>query len=272
MFRDEFKVRYTTIPFAIYRAHYAYRAKEGFPHQHREAEVISVTEGMADFYINAQHYQVNKGELLLIPPYAIHSAFVAGDSVTSYYCICFDLKLLCDEELINGLEDGTFSAACPRFSKDPEAARYVEQAFLACERQDKGWELKAVGNMSLLFGKLKQEETFVTNLQGQKERQFGKNVMDYVSTHFSEEISSRTAAEALFLDQSYFCRLFKLTFGCCFAEYMSAYRLEKAKLLLKNSRLPVSEIAFQTGFNSSSYFCKAFKERLGISPLHYRKE
>ena len=35
-----------------------------------------------------------------------------------------------------------------------------------------------------------------------------------------------------------------------------------AKLLLKNSRLPVSEIAFQTGFNSSSYFCKAFKERL----------
>lgn len=274
MFRDEFKERYTTIPFAIYKAYCNHRVKEVISHQHKEIELISITEGSADFYINAQLYRAQKGDILVIPPYAIHRADISANCITSYYCICFDLKLLCDEELKNGLETNTLSAENLIIKEKPyasSAAGYIENAFLACEQNKMGWELEATGNMSLLFGLLKKHSCFTENLQDKNEQKFVREIMAYINQHFSEMITSRTAADTLYMNQSYFCRLFKKTFGCCFADYITAYRLEKAKIYLTNTKMPVSQIAFQTGFNSCSYFGKAFKEKYGTSPLSYRK-
>ena len=49
MFRDDFKNRYTTIPFAIYRAYYEHERIAAISHQHKEIELISVKTGSADF-------------------------------------------------------------------------------------------------------------------------------------------------------------------------------------------------------------------------------
>ena len=95
--------------------------------------------------------------------------------------------------------------------------------------------------------------------------------MKYIIANYFNKISSRDAANEIYMDCSSFCRLFKKTFGCCFTNYLLAYRLEKAKVYLSNTCLPVTEIAFKVGFNDCSYFCKAFKESMGISPLSYRK-
>ena len=95
--------------------------------------------------------------------------------------------------------------------------------------------------------------------------------MTYIISNYSSGITSRDAAEALYMDYSHFCRLFKKNFGSCFTDYVLAYRLEKAKVYLKTSSLSVIEVAFRVGFNNCSYFCKAFKEHYGITPLAYRK-
>ena len=274
MFRDEFKERYSTIPLAIYRAYCDHRVKEVISHQHKEIELISITEGSADFYINGQLYKAQKGDILIIPPYAIHRANISANTITSYYCICFNLQLLCDEELRNGLECNTLSAENLIRKEKPYAASiadYIENAFLACDRNETGWELETMGNISLLFSVLKKNFCFTENLQDKDEQQFARAIMSYINNHFSEMITSRTAADALYMNQSYFCRLFKKTFGSCFAEYITAYRLEKAKIYLTNTKMSVSQVSFQTGFNSCSYFGKTFKEKYGVSPLSYRK-
>jgi YesN/AraC family two-component response regulator len=53
-------------------------------------------------------------------------------------------------------------------------------------------------------------------------------------------------------------------------EYIRHYRLEKAKLLLKNSEQNISEIAYATGFDSISYFSRVFQEQFKMSPSEYR--
>lgn len=52
--------------------------------------------------------------------------------------------------------------------------------------------------------------------------------------------------------------------------YITALRLDKAKHLLENRKLPISEIAAQCGFASSCYFARVFKEKSGILPGKYR--
>ncbi len=274
MFRDEFKERYTTIPFAIHRTCFETPMQEILSHQHREIELIAMEEGCADFYIDSELYKAKAGDVLLIPPYAIHRIRMSGEAVSSHLCICFDLKLLCDEDLKNGLENYTLTAHPLLERSHPDTAllaRLIESAFSACEKSEAGWELAAVGSMSLFFGILKKNAVFTPRLQDKKEKEFGKNTMAYITEHFADSITSHTAAKAFFMNHSYFCRLFKKTFGCCFSEYILAYRLEKAKHSLAGTTLPVSQIASATGFNSFSYFGKKFKEKFGLSPLNYRK-
>jgi AraC family L-rhamnose operon transcriptional activator RhaR/AraC family L-rhamnose operon regulatory protein RhaS len=54
-------------------------------------------------------------------------------------------------------------------------------------------------------------------------------------------------------------------------EYLIQLRLQNAMRLLRNSRLTVSQIAFEVGFNDSNYFTRQFSKRKGVSPLAYRK-
>lgn len=274
MFQDEFKERYTTIPFAIYQACRVCGGKEVIAHQHKEIELISMTEGAAAFYVNSHPYPMKKGDVLVIPPYAIHRAQTAKGTITSYDCICFDLRLLCDEALKKELEGNMFSAEHLVGGETPDTAHLaalIHGACAACSGNQPGWELEAVGNMSLLFAVLKKNACFSPALQDKNGKDFARAAMAYIADKFAEPITSRIAADALHMSQSYFCRLFKQVFGCRFEKYILAYRLEKARIDLMNTKLPVTQIAFQTGFNSCSYFGKMFKEKYGVTPLAYRK-
>lgn len=274
MFRDEFKERYTTIPFAVYRARYKGATTATVTHYHRETELISMTAGAAEFYINSERCCAKKGDLLVIPPYALHRGYTVGDEPCSYDCICFDSGLLCDESLKNGLESQSLTVIPLVSGELPygELIReYIEKAMLACEKKDAGWELEAVGNISMLFAILKKNRFIVQDRNDTGDIIFGRKVMDYLAKNVSAQITSRDAARELYMNQSYFCRLFKKTFGCTFEKYVLIYRLEKARLLLANTSLPVTDIAFSLGFCNCSYFGKVFKERFNVTPTSYRR-
>ena len=60
--------------------------------------------------------------------------------------------------------------------------------------------------------------------------------------------------------------------GINFTNYLSRLRIEKAKNLLLNPNLRVSEIAFEVGFQSLTHFNRVFKKVLGLSPTDYREQ
>ncbi len=73
------------------------------------------------------------------------------------------------------------------------------------------------------------------------------------------------------LSRSHFIRTFAKATQLSPFEYLIQLRLQRAMQLLRNSRLTISQIAFEVGFNDSNYFTRQFKKRKGASPLAYRK-
>ena len=274
MLKDEFTSRYKSVPLAIYRACFLRGNNTVISHQHRQIELIAMTEGAAEFHIDTMCYFVQKGDVLVIPPYAIHRAETAENTLTAYNCICFDPELLYDSALRTGLINHTLSTG-HLVSGTLPATPFLQEAIAntcnAYEGEAPGWELEAVGNLSLLFSVLKRNGCFTPNLCVNPENGFAQKALAYIIENFSQPITSGTAAQALNMNNSYFCRLFKQTFGCCFSDYVLAYRLEKAKVALETESLSVTEIAFRTGFNNCSYFGKVFRKRFRITPLQYRK-
>lgn len=74
------------------------------------------------------------------------------------------------------------------------------------------------------------------------------------------------------ISRSYGCELFKKYLGKPFREALREVRIGKAKSLLEETLLPISEIAERCGFRSSSRFREAFKKLYGISPRAYRQK
>jgi AraC-like DNA-binding protein/ligand-binding sensor protein len=92
----------------------------------------------------------------------------------------------------------------------------------------------------------------------------------FIHEHQADEISLGDVAHAVNTSTFYFCKLFKKATGLNFTDYLSRVRIEKAKNLLLNPNLRVSEIAFAAGFQSLTHFNRVFRRITGESPTAYR--
>jgi AraC-like DNA-binding protein len=70
----------------------------------------------------------------------------------------------------------------------------------------------------------------------------------------------------------YFCKMFKKATGLTFTDYLGRLRVEKAKNLLLNPHLRVSEIAYTVGFQSLTHFNRVFRKLTGESPTDFREK
>ena len=92
----------------------------------------------------------------------------------------------------------------------------------------------------------------------------------YINENQTEDLSLGMVAKAVNASSYYFCKMFKKATGINFTDYLSRVRIEKAKNLLLNPNLRVSEIAYEVGFQSLTHFNRVFKRILGQSPTEYR--
>lgn len=94
----------------------------------------------------------------------------------------------------------------------------------------------------------------------------------YIKEHLTEKLTLDQAAEQVYLSKSYFCRIIKDELGCTFTEYVNRLRIERSKILLRSTGIPISEIAYAVGFDDQSYFTRIFKKQTGIAPGKYREQ
>ena len=92
----------------------------------------------------------------------------------------------------------------------------------------------------------------------------------FITDHQTEELSLEQVAKSVNTSKFYFCKMFKKATGINFTDYLSRVRTERAKNLLLNPNLRVSEIAYEVGFQSLTHFNRVFKRILGRSPTDYR--
>lgn len=95
-------------------------------------------------------------------------------------------------------------------------------------------------------------------------------IQSYILQHYMDNITLQHLSEVFFINPNYLSRMFKEKTGGNFIDYLTSIRIEKAKDLLENSDLKVSEISLTVGYETSKYFSSVFKEKCGITPKEYR--
>ncbi|MBQ4425315.1 MAG: AraC family transcriptional regulator [Lachnospiraceae bacterium] len=104
------------------------------------------------------------------------------------------------------------------------------------------------------------------------EREEAHAMLMYIHQHFTENITIEDLSKHVHLSKGECSRVFQAAYGTSITTHIIDYRISQSIPLLSGTNLSMTQIAEQCGFNSSSYFTKVFREKVGMPPLQYRKE
>lgn len=99
-----------------------------------------------------------------------------------------------------------------------------------------------------------------------------EDIRHYIEENTHSNFSITALAEQYNYNEKYLGRLFKRRTGYTIREYCNQVRLNKAKKLLKSTKLSIAQIATQAGYNNVTYFNRVFKAHSRMSPLQYRQK
>ena len=112
----------------------------------------------------------------------------------------------------------------------------------------------------------------VNDVSTQSRRKEVIEACKYVEVHLEKKITLDEVANVLYLNPSYFSRLFKKEVGETFVEYVTKAKMTRAKELLEQTTDSVGKICERLGYDNQSYFIKVFKNYVGTTPIEFRGE
>lgn len=98
-----------------------------------------------------------------------------------------------------------------------------------------------------------------------------QSVLNYIEKNYQNGVTLEEAAEHVHLSPFYLSKLFKKELKINFVSYVMERKIEKAKDLLRNTDMPVINIAMELNYKEANYFSKVFKKVTGMTPSEYRK-
>lgn len=272
----------TAFPVACYHDDLS---KEEVPwHWHEELEVAIITEGCAIVAVGNEKFHVHPGEGFFINSGILHGAWDVDDSACRFHSMVFHPRL------VGGSLDSVFYQAyvqpmmenrglecvflSPRVPWQSAVLERIESAWQACVYETAGFEFRARNDLSEVVYLLH------SHLPGSETRRSTKNLRDgerikamlqFVHSHFAEELDTAMIAEAAAISESECLRCFKSTIGTTPIQYLRQYRIQQAALMLTTTAKRISDIAVSCGFQDLSYFTKTFRELKGAAPSEFRK-
>lgn len=250
------------------------------PHWHREVELIYVTKGTISLGIDDVPYKLSEGEIAFIGGGLIH--YVLASPGSERFVYQFDLSYFTAGNKENLDLQKLFAEVLPispQWQREDEATvrRLLEAMNLESEKQETGYQFALRAELFQLITlllrnvpKQAKQSKKIKKLATQDVLEKLDVIFSYVEAHYQEELTLQNIAEVSGYSSFYFTKFFKKNTGKTFLTFLNEYRIDKAKWLLINSDLPVSEIITQTGFESDKTFYRLFKSSMAMAPLEYR--
>lgn len=152
--------------------------------------------------------------------------------------------------------------------------QWLARELLEAERGGNADPLYLNGLSLALLGRLRQRGSRTAIAEprraGRLSATLQRRLQDFISEHLSSELSIARLAEVACMSPDHFARCFKLTFGVPPHRHVQRQRIAAAQRLLRNSAMPIAQVAIEVGFASQSHFTQAFREHTGTTPAKWR--
>lgn len=258
-------------------------------HWHEELEIDLVVKGSAKFLVHDTTIVLKEGEGIFINQNALHSVNACPDDECEIYSIVFHPEFLFGyshsslsaQYLLPLINDTDLRYQCfkPDHETDAKIIKLADDIYNINAEKAFGYELKIKGILIEIWLHLLsyRGENMITSAKKEfsitADELRAKEGITFIAAHYAEPITLQEIADSIHISKSECCRCFKRCLRVTPFEYLLKYRIYAAVSMISNAEksISISDIAMQTGFNSSSYFNKIFKKYIGCTPSEYKR-
>lgn len=246
-------------------------------HWHLEFEILRIIQGSLSVTIDEQLVTASQGDMVLIPPGALHSA-VPSDC--EYECIVFDMNILLNKNdgsnaLFHKIMEHKISLQNLFNKQQPQIQFLGTTLFKYISMKAPGYQTIVLGSMYLMFGLIFSSGYYSETIGNSKHmlRRISqlKHALEFIEANYNSNITLDEIAGSVDMSPKYFCRFFQEMTHLTPIKYLNNYRIERACYQLLTTDYSITEIAYNCGFNDLSYFIKTFKQYKGTTPKKYLK-
>ena len=229
-------------------------------HLHKQAELLYVLDGEIEMTVEKHTCTLRAGQIGLAFPNRAHSYASKSHNRTLLYIFDAALAGDCDTALLTQHPQQPFVT-----DPHPDVAYLVPQ-------------LPELEDLRLIKGYLQIICTrlFETMQPGsgtlRRDDDWTHLALTYLNEHFTESLTLDELAAHLNISKYHLSRSFPERIGCGLNAYINSLRADHAAMLLASTKISVTQVGFDSGFESSSTFFRTFKELYGVSPKQYRKD
>lgn len=239
-------------------------------HAHDDlVEIVLVRGGESRYFVGGMPYDARRGDLFIYNSRVVHDEPSGPDRpVASFSLALGGLSVPGLRE--NALIPDDASPVCPLTEAQTvrlERLYDVLYSELTAGNDD--------GAHHLLMALLTLVQQFLAAAAQDGNRGgnvFAQRIKDYIDSHFSEDFSLQSMADALHVSPYYLAHVCKDVTGYSPLQYVLRRRIGEAQTLLITTDLPVTRIAAQVGYDNPSHFNAQFSKAVGMSPRTFRKE
>ena len=254
------------------------------PNRHEFYEMVYMKKGDAVFEIAGQAVVLGPNDIVVIKPNQYHK-FIVKSATCEFIVLSFKFESTLNGEysevpmedflnFVSSKETGPFISL--KVSQKNEIIVLMNRILKERENVEPGSEflnyLLVLELFVLLSRALKMEWENSIKGKSPKLRELINISVNYIHNNFERDISLGDIAKFVFLSPSYFTRAFKEETGMSPISYLLKTRIERAKELLADTGLKISDIALSVGFSNQQRFNEMFKKYAKVTPLQYRKK
>lgn len=256
-------LRHTQIPWHWHEALEINLVKEG-------SICVSTTEKTCRFEKNEAFFinsnvlaSMTVDEHCNMESHLFHGVFLSG-----HFKSIFETKYLTPVT-----QNGNISLVCIRGESPPQKQILSKLRQLGNLQTQKDQEFQTRNLLSEIWLNLLEELNRAdTQTRSTKNQDRLLSMLAYIHDNYAQKITLEQIADAASVSTRECLRCFQSSIQQSPLEYLITYRIRAAQKLLTETQFSVTEVALQTGFNSSAYFAKVFRSCCGTTPLTYRKD
>jgi YesN/AraC family two-component response regulator len=251
-------------------------------HHHNIIEIYFLISGQRYYFIGDKAHLVMPRDLVIIPENVEHKVFSAGIGSYQRYILYTDRDFISENlkpDVANSLFDILARNKFVYKIKDPSTIEltFHKMLNLGLENPDTSSKKKVLSSLSTdILLAVEHSISILNASENEQELSYvNKNMLEiaeYINKNHAIKITLDDLAQKFNLSKYYLCKLFKKSIGLTFSEFLNNIRVTEAKNLLENTELSISQIAVKIGYKDAGFFCRVFKNIMGITALKYRKQ
>lgn len=268
-------------PFFI---HYGGHDKDVELHEHLDfSELVVVLNGNATHIVNTESSFIKKGDVFVINEKTSHAY---KDPLDFKICnIMYRPDMLRsagpDLRTSNGYQalfvlEPYYRNIHPYNSKLSLPIPNLEYVSTLISAMIKEYNDKLQGYQTMLISRFMELVVYLSRQYDSQEQGMHSNLMhlanaiSYIEDHYLESVSLEQIAQKSDISVRHLNRIFQSYFHTTPMSYLQRLRLDRACTLLKQTKLAITEVSYECGFNDSNYFTRQFTKTFGLSPKAYR--